>query len=159
MLSVGGNRLVRFGPFELNPETGELRKRGVRVRLPDQSIKVLMMLVQRPGELVTREELRQSLWTADTFVDFDHGLNLVVARLRQALGDKAERPQYVETLPRKGYRFVAGVTLCAPATTPNGFPLSNIFSEEKRSDVIRPAWCNAAPTDDGQSWVQFGLSC
>ena len=98
--------LVRFGPFELNLQTGELRKYGTRVRVPEQSLKVLLRLIERPGELVSREDLRQRLWTADTFVNFDHGLNLAVLRLRQALGDAAESPRYVETLPRKGYRFI-----------------------------------------------------
>jgi Tol biopolymer transport system component/DNA-binding winged helix-turn-helix (wHTH) protein len=100
-----GAKIFRFGAFELNSQTGELRKHGVRVRLPDQSCRILIALLQRPGHLVSREELRQQVWPEGTFVDWDHGLNLAVARLRQALGDTAERPKYVETLPRKGYRF------------------------------------------------------
>src|SRR5690348_3413941 len=100
-----GTKLFRFGAFEFDSQTGELRKNGVRLRLPDQSCRILIALLQRPGELVTREELRQQVWPDGTFVDWDHGLNLAVARLRQALGDTAERPRYVETLPRKGYRF------------------------------------------------------
>src|SRR3954469_18586397 len=108
MHPVGASsRVIRFGPFELNPQTGELRKCGVRVRLPEQSAKVLVALLERPGELLTREELQQRLWTAGTFVDFEHGLNLAVARLRQALGDTTDHPRYIETLPRRGYRFVA----------------------------------------------------
>src|SRR4051812_45546503 len=120
MHPVGAGRLVRFGPFELNPQTGELRKCGVRVRLPEQSAKGLVALLQRPSELVTREELRQRLWTADTFVDFEHGLNLAVARLRQALGDTAEPPRYVETLPRKGYRFSAKIESLKDEPLPSG---------------------------------------
>jgi len=100
-----GTKLFRFGAFEFDSQTGELRKNGVRIRLPDQSCKILIALLQRPGELVSREELRQPVWQDGTFVDWDHGLNLAVARLRQALGDRVERPRYVETLPRKGYRF------------------------------------------------------
>src|SRR5215208_8199411 len=101
--------VVRFGPFELNRRTGELRKAGVRINLPDQPFQVLTRLLERPGELVTREELGQRLWPADTFVDFEHGLNAAVRRLRDALGDSAEMPRFIETLPRRGYRFIAPV--------------------------------------------------
>src|SRR5438309_1029173 len=99
-----GTSLLRFGSFEVNTRTGEVCKCGVRIRLPDQSIKVLVALLERPGELLTREELQQRLWTAGTFVDFEHGLNLAVARLRHALSDTPDRPRYIETLPRRGYR-------------------------------------------------------
>src|SRR5215468_3355249 len=99
--------LIPFGPFEADLASQELRKQGVRLRLPRQSFQILKMLLERPGELVTREELRAKLWPADTFVDFDHGLNAAVKRLRDALGDTAESPRYIETLPRQGYRFIA----------------------------------------------------
>jgi TolB-like protein/DNA-binding winged helix-turn-helix (wHTH) protein/Tfp pilus assembly protein PilF len=99
--------LVPFGPFEADFRSQELRKQGVRLRLPRQSFQILTMLLVRPGEVVTREELRAKLWPADTFVDFDHGLNAAVKRLRGALGDTAENPRYIETLPRLGYRFIA----------------------------------------------------
>jgi DNA-binding winged helix-turn-helix (wHTH) protein len=102
-------RPVRFGAFELDPRAGELRKAGVRVTLQEQPFKVLECLLQRPGELITREELRQRLWQADTFVDFEHGVNAAVKRLRETLGDSAETPRFVETLPRRGYRFIAPV--------------------------------------------------
>ena len=105
--------LVRFGSFQLDLRTGELRKGGVRVNLPDQPCQVLKTLLERPGELVTRDELRQRLWPAETFVDFEHGLNAAVRRLRDALGDSAEKPRFVETLPRRGYRFIA--PLVAPS--------------------------------------------
>jgi DNA-binding winged helix-turn-helix (wHTH) protein len=101
-----GTKLFRFGPFELNSQTGELRRHGVRVRLPEQSCKVLLALLENPGELVTREDLQQQLWATGTFVDFDHGLNLAGARLRQALHDPAEQSGYIETLPRRGYRLL-----------------------------------------------------
>lgn len=101
---------VRFGPFELDLRTGELRKAGVRINLPEQPFQVLKALLDRPGDLVTREELRQRLWPAETFVDFEHGLNAAVRRLRDALGDSADVPRFVETLPRRGYRFIAPVT-------------------------------------------------
>ena len=101
---------VRFGAFQLDPRTGELRKAGARISLPEQPLQVLKALLNRPGDLVTREELRQRLWPADTFVDFEHGLNAAVRRLRDALGDSADVPRFVETLPRRGYRFIAPVT-------------------------------------------------
>jgi len=102
-------RIVRFGVYELNRDTGELRKGGLKIKLQDQPFQVLAMLVERPGELITREELLNRLWPSGTFVDFDHGLNVAVKKLRQALGDTAENPRFVETLSRRGYRFVAPV--------------------------------------------------
>ena len=102
-------RVYRFGPFELDTETGELRKNGFRVRLGEQSCQVLTALLQRPGELVSREELQKQLWSDGTSVDFEHGLNVIVGRLRQALGGTSEHPRYIETLPRKGYRFMSSV--------------------------------------------------
>jgi len=102
-------RIVRFGVYELKRDTGELRKGGLKIKLQDQPFQVLAMLVERPGELITREELLNRLWPSGTFVDFDHGLNVAVKKLRQALGDTAENPRFVETLSRRGYRFVAPV--------------------------------------------------
>lgn len=101
--------VVRFGEYEANLCSRELRRDGVTLRLPDQSFEVLVMLLERPGELVTREEIHKRLWSADTFVDLDHGLNNAVKRLRDALGDSAEAPRFVETLPRRGYRFVGKI--------------------------------------------------
>jgi len=98
--------LLRFGDFEVDLRAGELRKQGRRMRLQEQPLRVLSMLLERPGELVTREELRLQLWPADTFVDFDHGLNSAVARLRESLNDSAEEPRFIETLPLRGYRLV-----------------------------------------------------
>jgi len=103
------SRLVRFGNFELDARSGELRKAGVRLGIQEQPLQVLVLLLARPGQLVTREELRQRLWPNNTFVDFDHGLNAVVNRLRDTLGDSADTPRFVETLPRRGYRFIAPV--------------------------------------------------
>src|SRR4051812_9536458 len=102
-------RIIRFGVFELDLHTRELRKAGVRLRLPAQSVDVLTFLLERSGDLVTREELRERLWPAGTFVDFDHGLNASVNRLREALGDAADRPRFIETMPRRGYRFVGPI--------------------------------------------------
>ncbi len=100
---------VRFGVFDVDFRAGELRKRGIKIKLHGQPLEVLAMLLERPGEVVTREEIRQKLWPADTFVDFDHGLNKAVTKLREALGDDADNPRFVETLPRRGYRFIGAV--------------------------------------------------
>jgi cholera toxin transcriptional activator len=100
-------RIVRFGVFAVDLAAGELRKNGARIRLQEQPFQILVFLLERPGEVVTREELRQKLWPADTFVDFDHSLNTAVNKLREALGDSASSPRYVETLARRGYRFLA----------------------------------------------------
>ncbi|MFY9531835.1 MAG: winged helix-turn-helix domain-containing protein [Candidatus Acidiferrales bacterium] len=101
-------QVVRFGVFELDSSTGELRKDGkTEPRLREQALRVLLMLLERPREVVTREELRQRLWSSDTFVDFDHGLNTAINQLRNALGDSAANPRYVQTIPRRGYRFIA----------------------------------------------------
>jgi Tol biopolymer transport system component/DNA-binding winged helix-turn-helix (wHTH) protein len=101
--------VIFFGAFAADLQTQELRKRGVRLRLPGQSFQILKMLLERPGELVTREELHAALWPSDTFVDFEHGVNAAVNRLRDVLGDSAENPTFIETLPRRGYKFIAPI--------------------------------------------------
>ena len=103
-------RVFRFGVFEANETAGELRKHGVRIKLHSQPFKVLLLLLERPMGIVTREEMRHRLWGAETFVDFDHGLNTAVNKIREALGDSASVPRYVETVSGKGYRFLAPVT-------------------------------------------------
>ena len=107
--------VLRFAPFELDLSSGELHKHGIKIRLQEQPFQILAMLLQRPGEIIAREELRQKLWTSDTFVDFDVGLNSAIVRLRGALGDSAEKPRFIETLPRRGYRFIAAVHNGGPA--------------------------------------------
>jgi len=107
--AVPSPRLIRFGVFELDLRSGELQKQGRKIRLEGQPIQVLICLIENPGELVTREELHRKLWPADTFVNFEHGLNAAVKRLRQALNDSADNPRFVETLPRRGYRFIAPI--------------------------------------------------
>ena len=102
-------RIVRFGLFELDLAAGELRKNGAKLRLQEQPFQVLASLLERAGNVVTREELRQKLWPAETFVDFDHGLNTAVNKLRETLGDSASSPRYIETLARRGYRFIAPI--------------------------------------------------
>jgi len=106
----GATRKARFGLYEVDFRAGELLKSGRRIRLQDQPLRVLEMLLENPGEAITREELRQKLWPGDTFVDFDHGLNNAINRLREALNDSADAPRFIETLPRRGYRFVAEVS-------------------------------------------------
>src|SRR5215813_11996553 len=109
-------RRVRFGAFEVDMRSGELRKHGLRIKLQDQPFQVLALLLERPGEMVSREELHQKLWPRDTFVDFDVGLNNAIKRLRDALGDTAESPRYIETLPRRGYRFIAAAESIASSS-------------------------------------------
>jgi TolB-like protein/DNA-binding winged helix-turn-helix (wHTH) protein/Flp pilus assembly protein TadD len=111
---------LRFGVFELDLRAGELRKHGLRVRLQEQPLQVLVVLLDHPGEVVTREELQRKIWPADTFVDFDHGLNKAINKIREALGDSAESPRFVETVARRGYRFLAEVRLvdAAPVRNP-----------------------------------------
>src|SRR5437762_1352467 len=101
--------MVHFGEFELDAAAGQLYRKGAKLRLQEQPSQILQILLQRPGEVVTREELQQKIWPSDTFVDFDHGINNAIKRLREALGDTAETPCYVETLPRRGYRFIGKI--------------------------------------------------
>lgn len=109
MTETGSARRYRFGVFEADAATGELRRQGIRVKLNAQPFQVLLMLLDRPGEVLTREEISRALWSDGTFVDYDHGVNSAVNRIREALGDAASTPRYVETLARRGYRFVAPV--------------------------------------------------
>jgi cholera toxin transcriptional activator len=105
-------RIFRFGTFELDTSTGELRKNGrAHPRIRDQALQILIMLLEKHEELVTRDELREQLWPADTFVDFDHGLNTAMNQVRGALGDSASNPTFIQTLPRRGYRFIAPVQI------------------------------------------------
>jgi TolB-like protein/DNA-binding winged helix-turn-helix (wHTH) protein/Flp pilus assembly protein TadD len=126
---------IRFGAFEVDLRSGELRKHGLKVKLQVQPFQILALLLERPGEVVTREELQARLWPADTFVDFDVGLNTAIKRLRDALGDTAESPRYIETLPRRGYRFVA------PVEKQDSHPLSTPPNAEQAStnERVTPA--------------------
>jgi eukaryotic-like serine/threonine-protein kinase len=109
MKATAGTRKTHFGAYEVDLRSGELYKHGIRIKLQDQPFKILALLLERAGDVVTREELRQKLWPADTFVDFDTGLNSAIKKLRDVLVDSAEEPRYIETLPRRGYRFIAHV--------------------------------------------------
>lgn len=143
MADVSQIRRFRFGVFDVDSSTGELRRRGLRVKLHAQPLQVLLMLVERPGEIVTREDICRELWPEGTFVDYEHSVNSAVNRLREALGDKAANPRFVETLARRGYRFVAPVdriTASEPALTPvpavpvevsTGFPSRALATREE----------------------------
>lgn len=107
--AVGPSRTLVFSIFEVDARTAELRKHGVRIKLQDQPFRILSLLLECPGELVTREDIREKLWPDHTFVDFDRSLNKAIAKLRSALGDSAESPRYIETIPRHGYRLIVPV--------------------------------------------------
>ena len=112
---VPNPQVVRFGTFEADLRLGELRKHGTRLKLTGQPFQILVILLEHPGDLVTREQLQRRLWPSETFVDFDRGLNAAINRVREALGDSAENPRFVETLPRRGYRFIAPLVDSSPA--------------------------------------------
>ena len=157
--------VICFAAFEVELRSGELRKRGRTIKLQDQPFLVLAVLLERPGEVVTRDELRKKLWAADTFVDFNHGLNNAINRLREALGDSAEKPLFIETLPRRGYRFIAPVRVKCESplfveeqpqhdTWPAGLsqPLIESFST---NEVVPLRQGNASPAEEnGHAWVR-----
>jgi DNA-binding winged helix-turn-helix (wHTH) protein len=124
-------RRYRFGVFEADATTGELRRQGIRIKLNAQPFQVLFMLLERPGELLTREEISRALWPDGTFVDYEHGVNSAVNRIREALGDPASNPRFVETLARRGYRFVAPVERVALSEGPSAaVPPSSVSREQ-----------------------------
>src|SRR5689334_22539401 len=125
---------VTFGVFEFDAQARELRKQGRRIRLREQPAQLLQLLIERAGQVVTREELRQQLWPSNVYVDFDHGLNNAIATLRQALGDSADAPHFIETLPRVGYRFI--------------FPLAHTPQQESApsSAVVVPPTATLTPS-------------
>jgi len=156
-LQNSSSRIIRFSTFEIDLHAGELRQRGQKVKLQEQPLQILAALLERPGELVTREELRCKLWPADTFVDFDHGLNAAVKRLRDALGESAERPIFVETVARRGYRFIAPVNgsavpgkigiMAAPEgnkSSADRKPWWEIVRHEKRGSWRSNSMCSSA---------------
>jgi cholera toxin transcriptional activator len=144
-MGMAAERLVksaRFGLFEVDLVSGELRKDGTRIRLQEQPFRVLAMLLERPGEMVTREEMRSQLWPEDTFVDFDHGLNTAVNKLREALGDAAANPRFVQTVARRGYRFIAPVQQNgvreSPAAAATVEPASHEPAAKTGADRLHP---------------------
>jgi len=138
------SRIIRFNEFEVDVSSGELRRKGVKVKFQGQPFQVLLMLLERPGEVITREELRNQLWPADTFVDFEHGLNSAIRRLRDALSDSADTPVFIETLPRRGYRFLVPVTEngnkpdagISPAPQTAELPISSRIKTSRRELTI-----------------------
>jgi DNA-binding winged helix-turn-helix (wHTH) protein len=133
------NRIFRFGVYEADTATGELRKNGARVKLQDQPFRVLLLLLERHGGLLTREEIRQALWTDDTFVDFDHSLNTLINKLRDALGDEASNPRFIETLARRGYRIIAPVEVVGgQRVAPDSPPVTAEPSPARRPPLLTP---------------------
>src|SRR5215831_13312730 len=126
---------VQFGVFELDLQRAELRKNGVKVKLQEQPLRVLQVLLEKPGQIVSREDLHQSVWPANTFVEFDQGLYSAMARLRDALGDSSESPRFVETVARKGYRFIAPIS--GPVAAPKETPLVEAKSETTPQVILR----------------------
>ena len=139
--------LVRFGGFELDRDAGELRKHGLKIRLADQPFQILLLLLERPGRVVTREELKKKLWESDTFVDFDRGLNKAVNRLRDVLGDSADRPRFIETLPKRGYRFIASIEN-SPAVAGLVAPDPSTSAHSEGSPAIVPPRDHSIPQGD-----------
>src|SRR5438477_11165644 len=136
----GPVRLLRFGVYKIDLEAGELRKSGRKVSLQGQPFQVLVLLLTHAGRVMTREELQKRLWPADTFVDFDLGLNTAIKKIRAALGDSADNPKFVETLPRKGYRFICPVekvTSVAPGPAVSGNTTSSQSSLEAKEGTTR----------------------
>jgi DNA-binding winged helix-turn-helix (wHTH) protein/tetratricopeptide (TPR) repeat protein len=142
-------RRTRFGAFEVDLRSGELYKHGIRLKLQDQPFQILALLLERPGDVVTRDELRQKLWPADTFVDFDTGLNSAVKKLRDVLADSAEEPRYIETLPRRGYRFIAQVE---NGDLPAPVPI------EKRLATVPPVGPKSSLSKKGHFIVAAGVA-
>src|ERR1700688_4654280 len=128
----------RFGVFEVDLRAAELRKRGIRIKLQEQPFQILSLLLEHPGEVVTREELRHKLWPAHTFVDFDRSLNKAMTKLRSALCDSAESPRYIETIPRHGYRFLALINMPREGASAPGSSVGN------HTDELSPARRNSS---------------
>jgi DNA-binding winged helix-turn-helix (wHTH) protein len=130
-------RVVRFGSFEADLREGVLTKAGFRIKLQEQPFQILALLLDRPGALVTRDEIRQKLWSEDTFVEFDDGLNTAVRKLRTALGDSADNPRFLETVPRRGYRFVAPVTVVDSASSADSPTTGELAATQALKRTVR----------------------
>ncbi len=150
MGDLPADQLIRFGVFELDVRAGVLSKRGARLAVQGLPLQVLALLLEKPGNVVTRDEIRARLWPADTFVDFDHGLHNAIARLREALSDSATSPRFVETLPRRGYRFIGtvdngptnGQVRVPPAGSSGNIAASAVGDHKPlaRAHLLRPLW-------------------
>ncbi len=156
--AVANSNKVRFGLFEADLDTRELRKSGVKIKLNEQPFQVLALLLQRPGEVVTREDLQARLWPADTFVDFDVSLNGAVKRLRQALGDESDNPRFIETLYRRGYRFIAPVSI---STSEHSLRVeaTNVASQDGNRNGPVPPRPVREPRRPMPTWVYVAVSC
>ena len=150
-----GAAIRRFGAFELNLQLGELRKNGIRLRLAGQPLQVLAVLVERAGEVATREELHSKLWSADTFVDFDHGLNNAVGRIREVLNDSSDTPRYIETIPRRGYRFIAPLSEAPPESAPAAKTETNASRQTAEETVTGPSVAAARETRSARLRLKF----
>ena len=148
MTAPGPPCRYRFGVFEVDVRTGELRRQGVRVRLNAQPFQVLVMLLRRPGELLTREEISRELWPQGTFVDYEHGVHSAVNRIREALSDTAASPRFIETLARRGYRFVAPVESIAAGETPAAPRESSTSGESTSGESVASPESDPAPEAD-----------
>jgi TolB-like protein/DNA-binding winged helix-turn-helix (wHTH) protein len=149
-------RTALFGPYALDLRSGELRKFGRKVKMGEQAFQILRVLLETPGEMVTREDLRAKLWTSETFVDFDHGLNSAVQRLRDCLSDSAEKPRWVETVPRRGYRFVGQVEWADGDPPSEVLPNTSIGSQNEASPTEGPASVTAEPSELPREARVFG---
>jgi serine/threonine-protein kinase len=162
----GNGRPIRFGVFEVDPHTGELRKQGVRIKLRDQPFQILLLLLSHPGEVVSRDELQKQLWPGDTFVDFDRGLNKAINHLRDALSDSAESPRFIETLPKRGYRFIASVDIGYPNGQPSELTLETQQAPAEQPEPLEHAQLSGAMTQPAVKakfsarlpWIIAGLA-
>jgi TolB-like protein/Tfp pilus assembly protein PilF len=139
-VSRSSHAMVRFGAFELDQDSGELRKDGARIRLQEQPLQILRILLEHPGKIITREELRDKIWQSDTFVDFDHGINNAIKRLREALGDTAETPRFIETLPRRGYRFLLSIESTSTEASIAVLPFLSL-SADSENEIFADGMC------------------
>jgi len=142
---------LRFDDYELDLRTAELRKHGHKIRLAGRPLQILAMLLEHPGEMVSREEIRKRLWDADTFVDFEHGMNSAIRKLRDALGESADRPRYIETLARRGYRFIGAVEATERVSSPRAAAETNTAAD------ARPDWVGQVAAVSAENLANFVL--
>src|ERR1700676_3882402 len=157
MPAQDSDQIVRFAAFELDLHAGELRRSGIRLPVQGRPLQVLAVLLKTPGQLVTGEQLRTELWPADTFVDFEHGVRNAVARLRAILGDTADRPRFIETLPRRGYRFIGAVTESAAESVPAA-PASLPGPPRNHWRIVLVAFACLVALAGAATWIQTRLS-
>src|SRR5215475_7039580 len=149
---AASSKIYRFGLFETDVAKGTLTRNGIRVKLQDQPFRVLILLLERPGEIISRDELRQKVWPEGTYVDFDGSLNVILKKLRAAIDDDSDNPRFIETVPRRGYRFIAPVSAIGPKSASDPTP-TKVVSDDSRvvSQVLR----NAQPQVDSSGELPF----